>query len=81
MASLNAVNYIIIPRRSLSMDSTNISNLVLSIFMGKEVARRGLFRLRRTSGQLGGRRLGFTARCPCIHVCGVGKLFTPSART
>jgi hypothetical protein len=37
-------------RRSLSMDSTNISDLVLSIFMGKGAAMRGLFWLRRTSG-------------------------------
>jgi hypothetical protein len=37
-------------RRSLSMDSTNINDLVLSIFMGKGAAMRGLFWLRRTSG-------------------------------
>jgi hypothetical protein len=50
MASLKAMNCIISPRRSLLMDSTNISNLVISIFMGKEAVRRGLFQLRRTSG-------------------------------
>jgi hypothetical protein len=43
MASLNAMSCIISPRRFLPMASTNISNLVLLIFMGKEVAKRGLF--------------------------------------
>jgi hypothetical protein len=54
MSSLSAMSYITSPRRSMSMALKNFRNSVLLTFMGKEVAKRGLFQLQRTSGQSGG---------------------------
>jgi hypothetical protein len=50
MALLNAMSYIISPRRSLQMASRNFSNLAILTFMGNEVVKRGSLQLRRTSG-------------------------------
>jgi hypothetical protein len=67
MTSLNAMSCIISPRKSLPMASRNFSNLVLLTFMGNEAVKQGSLQLQRTSGQPGGRRPGFTARCHCIR--------------
>jgi hypothetical protein len=70
-ASLSAMNCIISPKRSLSMASRNFNSLALLTFMGNEATKLDLLRLQRTSGQPGGRRSGFTARCP--YTCSRGE--------
>jgi hypothetical protein len=59
------------------MASTNISNLELSIFMGKGAAMQGLFQLQIINGQPGGQMPGSITRCLCIPVHAMGKPFTP----
>jgi hypothetical protein len=63
------------------MASRNFSNLVLLTFKGNEAVKQGSLQLQRISGQSGGRRPDFAARCTCTRARGEGKLFTPYTST